>query len=108
MESLGYVLMYFLRGSLPWFGIKAATEQQQWEKICEKRMETPVEVLCKGYPNEFAVYLNYCQGLKFEEEPDYMYLRQLFRILFRTLNHQYDYTFDWTVPKQKVVLDRYR
>ena len=30
-----------------------------------------------------------------------MYLRQLFRILFRTLNHQYDYTFDWTMLKQK-------
>jgi casein kinase 1 alpha len=50
---------------------------------------------------EFAMYLNYCRGLRFEEAPDYMYLRQLFRILFRTLNHQYDYTFDWTMLKQK-------
>ena len=47
------------------------------------------------------MYLNYCRGLRFEEAPDYMYLRQLFRILFRTLNHQYDYVFDWTVLKQK-------
>ena len=47
------------------------------------------------------MYLNYCCGLRFEEAPDYMYLRQLFRILFRTLNHQYDYTFDWTLLKQK-------
>ena len=47
------------------------------------------------------MYLNYCRGLRFEEVPDYMYLRQLFRILFRTLNHQYDYTFDWTLLKQK-------
>lgn len=47
------------------------------------------------------MYLNYCRGLRFEESPDYMYLRQLFRILFRTLNHQYDYTFDWTMLKQK-------
>lgn len=47
------------------------------------------------------MYLNYCRGLRFEEAPDYMYLRQLFRILFRTLNHQYDYTFDWTMLKQK-------
>ena len=49
------------------------------------------------------MYLNYCRGLRFEEVPDYMYLRQLFRILFRTLNHQYDYTFDWTMLKQKTV-----
>lgn len=47
------------------------------------------------------MYLNYTRGLRFEESPDYMYLRQLFRILFRTLNHQYDYTFDWTMLKQK-------
>jgi hypothetical protein len=101
MESLGYVLMYFNRGSLPWQGLKAATKKQKYEKISEKKMSTPVEILCKGFPAEFAMYLNYCRGLRFEEAPDYMYLRQLFRILFRTLNHQYDYTFDWTMLKQK-------
>ncbi|KAL2728383.1 casein kinase I isoform alpha-like isoform X1 [Vespula maculifrons] len=98
MESLGYVLMYFNRGSLPWQGLKAATKKQKYEKISEKKMSTPVE----GFAAEFAMYLNYTRGLRFEESPDYMYLRQLFRILFRTLNHQYDYTFDWTMLKQKV------
>ncbi|XP_015251869.1 PREDICTED: casein kinase I isoform alpha [Cyprinodon variegatus] len=84
MESLGYVLMYFNRTSLPWQGLKVG------------------RILClQGFPAEFAMYLNYCRGLRFEEAPDYMYLRQLFRILFRTLNHQYDYTFDWTMLKQK-------
>ncbi|XP_025220381.1 casein kinase I isoform X2 [Theropithecus gelada] len=101
MESLGYVFMYFNRTSLPWQGLKAITKKQKYEKISEKKMSTPVEVLCKGFPAEFAMYLNYCRGLRFEEVPDYMYLRQLFRILFRTLNHQYDYTFDWTMLKQK-------
>ncbi|KAM4818252.1 casein kinase I-like [Thomomys bottae] len=101
MESLGYVLMYFNRTSLPWQGLKATTKKQKYEKISEKKMSTPVEVLCKGFPVEFAMYLNYCRGLRFEEAPDYMYLRQLFRILFRTLNLQYDYTFDWTMIKQK-------
>lgn len=47
------------------------------------------------------MYLNYCRGLRFDEAPDYMYLRQLFRILFRTLNFQYDYVFDWTQLKHK-------
>uniref|UniRef100_A0A8C5KNP8 Casein kinase I isoform alpha n=1 Tax=Jaculus jaculus TaxID=51337 RepID=A0A8C5KNP8_JACJA len=101
MESLGYVLMYFNRTSLPWQGLKAATKKQKHEKISEKKMSTPVEVLCKGFPAEFAMYLNYCRGLRFEEAPDYLYLRQLFRVLFRSLNDQYDYTFDWTVLKQK-------
>lgn len=47
MESLGYVLMYFNRGSLPWQGLKAATKKQKYEKISEKKMSTPVEVLCR-------------------------------------------------------------
>ncbi|KAK3868200.1 hypothetical protein Pcinc_026388 [Petrolisthes cinctipes] len=64
MESLGYVLMYFNRGSLPWQGLKAATKKQKYEKISEKKMSTPVESLCKGFPAEFAMYLNYCRGLR--------------------------------------------
>lgn len=105
MESLGYVLMYFNRGSLPWQGLKANNKKQKYEKISEKKMSTPVEVLCKGFPAEFVLYLNYCRGIKFEEPPDYSYLHHLFRILFRTLNHQYDYTFDWTMLKQKATVN---
>ena len=101
MESMGYVLMYFNLGALPWEGLKAATEKQKFEKISEKKMSTPVDVLCKGWPPEFAMYLNYCRSLRFEQEPDYRYLRTLFRILLRKLNHQYDYMFDWTMLKQK-------
>ncbi len=52
MESLGYMLMYFNLGTLPWQGLKAATKKQKYEKISEKKMSTPVEVLCKGYPSE--------------------------------------------------------
>ena len=104
LESLGYVFKYFLRGSLPWQGLKAATKKQKYDKISEKKMCTPVETLCKGYPGEFAMYLNYCKGLRFEDDPDYMYLRQLFRILNRTVNQHdkaYDFVFDWTLLKQK-------
>lgn len=64
-------------------------------------MSTPIDVLTKGFPSEFSSYLNYCRGLRFEEAPDYMYLRQLFRLLFRTLNHSYDYIFDWTMLRQQ-------
>ncbi|XP_036595951.1 casein kinase I-like [Trichosurus vulpecula] len=101
VESLGYVLMYFNRSSLPWQGIKAATKKQKYEKIIEKKMSIPVDVLCQGFPAEFGIYLNYCRGLRFEETPDYMYLRQLFRILFRSLDYKYDCMFDWTLLKQK-------
>lgn len=79
MESLGYVMMYFNRGVLPWQGMKANNKTQKYEKISEKKMSTPIEVLCKGFPAEFSMYLNYCRSLRFDEQPDYMYLRQLFR-----------------------------
>lgn len=53
MESLGYVFMYFLRGSLPWQGLKAATKRQKYERISEKKMSTPIEELCKTFPSKY-------------------------------------------------------
>jgi len=48
------------------------------------------------------MYLNYCRGLRFDEDPDYLFLRQLFRILFKALNFQYDYVYDWTLLRNRV------
>ncbi|CAF2054529.1 unnamed protein product [Rotaria magnacalcarata] len=98
MESLGYVLMYFNRGSLPWQGLKAATKRQKYERISEKKMSTPIEELCKGFP-EFTTYLSYCRSLRFDDKPDYSYLRQLFRNLFHRQGFTYDYIFDWNMLK---------
>ncbi|CAI5471134.1 unnamed protein product [Closterium sp. Yama58-4] len=99
LESLGYVLMYFLRGSLPWQGLKAGTKKQKYEKISEKKMSTPIEVLCKGYPTELASYFHYCRSLRFDDKPDYAYLKRLFRDLFIREGFQFDYVFDWTILK---------
>ncbi|KAI9625028.1 hypothetical protein KEM48_008602 [Puccinia striiformis f. sp. tritici PST-130] len=97
MESLGYVFMYFLRGSLPWQGLKAATKKQKYDRIMEKKMTTPTEFLCRGFPKEFAIYLNYSRSLRFDDKPDYPYLRKLFRDLFVREGFSYDYVFDWTI-----------
>ncbi|KAI7872125.1 kinase-like domain-containing protein [Spinellus fusiger] len=99
LESLGYVLMYFCRGSLPWQGQKAATKKQKYDRIMEKKMTTPTELLCRGFPSEFAIYLNYTRSLRFDDKPDYSYLRKLFRDLFMREGLLYDYVFDWTVVK---------
>ena len=70
MESLGYMFMYFNLGSLPWQGLKAATKKQKYEKISDKKMSTPVEVLCKGYPSKLSVYRpdisTYCTYLLYD------------------------------------------
>jgi casein kinase I family protein HRR25 len=60
-------------------------------------MTTPTESLCRAFPNEFAIYLNYCRSLRFDDKPDYSYLRKLFRDLFVREGFQYDYLFDWSV-----------
>jgi len=97
LEAVGYALMYFNRGTLPWEGLKAKTKMEKYEKIMEKKMSTPVEVLCKNFPVEFVTYLNYCRSLRFEDRPDYAYLRRLLKDLFFRETYQYDFIFDWTI-----------
>ncbi|GAA0140267.1 non-receptor serine/threonine protein kinase [Lithospermum erythrorhizon] len=99
LESVGYVLMYFLRGSLPWQGLKAGNKKQRYDKISEKKVLTPIEGLCKSHPSEFVSYFHYCRSLRFEDKPDYSYLKRLFRDLFIREGYQFDYIFDWTILK---------
>jgi casein kinase 1 len=97
LEALGHVFMYFLRGSLPWQGLKAATNKQKYEKIGEKKQTTPIKELCEGYPEEFAIYLNYVRKLGFEETPDYDFLRELFTKVMKNNNDFDDGVFDWNM-----------
>jgi casein kinase I family protein HRR25 len=60
-------------------------------------MSTPPEILCRGFPTEFATYLNYARSLRFDEDPDYVYLRRLFRDLMAREGIAHDYMFDWSV-----------
>jgi hypothetical protein len=99
LESIAYVLVYFMKGTLPWQGLKAATKMQKYERISEKKMSTPVEQLCKDLPAEFASFLNYARSLRFEDKPDYNFVRSLFRELFARENFVLDYVFDWTAKK---------
>ncbi|CAI0400680.1 unnamed protein product [Linum tenue] len=80
-------------------GLKAGTKKQKYDKISEKKMLTPIEVLCKSYPSEFTSYFHYCRSLRFEDKPDYAYLKRLFRDLFVREGYQFDYIFDWTILK---------
>ncbi|KAJ3109907.1 casein kinase I [Phlyctochytrium bullatum] len=97
LEALGHVFMYFLRGHLPWQGLKAATNKQKYEKIGEKKQTTAIKDLCEGFPEEFAEYLRYARDLKFEETPDYDYLRGLFDQVLAKVNEIDDGVFDWMV-----------
>ncbi|KAH9173598.1 kinase-like domain-containing protein [Lactarius sanguifluus] len=96
LESLGHVFMYFLRGSLPWQGLKAATNKQKYEKIGEKKQTTPIKDLCESFP-EFGIYLNYVRKLGFEETPDYEFLRELFAKVMKNNNDVDDGVYDWNL-----------
>lgn len=115
LESLGHVFMYFLRGGLPWQGLRAATNKQKYEKIGEKKQSTPIPELCEGFPGvficdrrpriravadrfsieEFSIYMTYVRRLGFEESPDYDFLRELFTKVLKNLGEQEDGIYDW-------------
>ena len=95
LEALGHVFMYFLRGGLPWQGLKAATNKQKYEKIGEKKQTTVVKDLCEGFPDEFCKYLTYVRNLGFEDAPDYDYLRDLFTQSLKNAGDVEDGEYDW-------------
>lgn len=100
LESLGFVLLYFLRGSLPWQGLRANSKKQKYQKILEKKLATPFKTLCKGFPHEFCLYLEYCRQLRFEDKPDYHYIKKLFKDVMVRDGFKYDGLYDWVKRKR--------
>ncbi|KAL9538840.1 bifunctional choline kinase/ethanolamine kinase cki1 [Mucor bainieri] len=97
LEALGHVFLYFLRGSLPWQGMKAQTNKQKYERIGEKKQTTGIRSLCEGYPNQFVKYLQYSRKLGFDETPDYAWLKKLFKDVLLDLGEEEDGMYDWNM-----------
>ncbi|KIJ67235.1 hypothetical protein HYDPIDRAFT_84948 [Hydnomerulius pinastri MD-312] len=99
LESLAYMLIYFLRGTLPWRKLKAPTIALTWERILEAKIEAlgpllagadgqpqnppplPQIPLTASLPAEFTLILSYALSLSFTDLPDYAGLRDMFRSL---------------------------
>ena len=97
LEGAGYVLLYLLKGELPWQGLRARTKEDKYQKIKECKVNTAIETLCLGYPEEMATYMTYCRNLGFDETPNYAYLRKLFRELYNKCMFEHNFIFDWTI-----------
>ena len=104
LESLGFVLVYLLKGKLPWQGLPARDQKQKMKKITDVKKQTTIPELCSNIPKEFEEYLESVRNLDFNEEPNYSYYKQLFRDLFIREGYIYDYQYDWIIknnPPQK-------
>ena len=95
LESVGYVLLYFLRGKLPWQGIKAKNKEERNNKIMFRKKTTTAEELCYGFHDNFVKYINYTRNLEYEQDPDYNYLKKLFLSMLISNGFFLDCFYDW-------------
>jgi serine/threonine protein kinase len=97
LESVGYVLMYFLRGGLPWQGLKIRSKEDRYKKILIKKKETSSEELCKNFPEEFKDFVEYTRNLEYTEQPDYDRLKSsFFNLVTKKMGELFDFRYDWT------------
>ncbi|KAG1844790.1 kinase-like domain-containing protein [Suillus subluteus] len=95
LESLTYMLIYLLHGSLPWL---TSDEKLSSSSILERKVNTTIEDLCYGIPVEFASILIYTRSLAFSEDPDYGHLRSLLHGLQATLSPPAMGSLDFSQP----------
>ena len=97
LESVAYMIIYFMKGDLPWQDIKSNNEINKYFQIYLMKKNTPVEELCSGLPEEIYKFLKYVKELDFEQKPDYEYLRSLFKEILYKNNYIYNdkLTFSW-------------
>ena len=94
--------MYFLKGSLPWQGLHVHKGEDRYKKILAKKRAITAKELCKGFPQEFAEYIEYTRKLEFEADPDYKYLRNLLVSALEKQNTKFDFWYDWVKEKPNI------
>ena len=96
-------MLYLVLGTLPWLPIIDMNDISfitKLGKILKMRNSISVEMLCKGLPEEFTYYLNYCKILEFEQDPNYDYLRSLFKIILDRNYQNIELNFFWTIKEK--------
>jgi serine/threonine protein kinase len=95
LEAIGHMLLYCLRGSLPWSGLPARNSEEQVRMVGKKKADVPLQELCAGFPSAFETYLRITRKLAFQERPDYAHLRGLFQEARRQFDSLEDHHFEW-------------
>ena len=95
LESLFYVIIYFFRGNLPWQNLKIKSRQERFNRINYLKKNISYKILCKNLPQELYNFGTYIKRLKFEEDPDYNFLRNCFDSILKKINEKNDNKFSW-------------
>ncbi len=96
LESIGYMIIYLIRGSLPWMGIKVGNKKENYIKLSQIKKKIRPEKLCENLPVELIDYMKYVKELQFEENPDYSYLKFLFEKMLKKQGFEIDNLyFSW-------------
>lgn len=95
LESLAYVLFYFLWGFLPWQGLRKG------ETILKRKRTITTHKLFLGLPLEFRAFFEHCRSLSFDDKPNYDHFYNLFGDLMLREGFQLDMAFDWDVAGSK-------
>ena len=102
IEALGYMMVYFLKGSLPWQGMVINDPKKKYDKIKQLKYDIKLEDLCAGLPKECIKFIQYARDMKFEDRPDYSYLRGLLRKAAKNNGLKFDTSkFDWIVKEKE-------
>lgn len=102
LESIAYILVYLFRNTLPWSHINTEDTRKRDEQM-DIKLDTTSSQLCRGLEPEYKHFLDYCRGLKYEEQPDYKYAKELFMRLASRLGFRGNWQYDWT-PRPKAAL----
>ena len=99
------MLLYLLKGSLPWQGLPGRSKDEKYAAIKKKKIETSLEELCRGQPHEFKEFMEYCRALKFEQEPNYKTCYNLFESCMNR-HKLYGRIMDYTWKQNRLSRDK--
>jgi casein kinase 1 len=101
IEALGYMMVYLMKGFLPWQGMVNSNPKKKYDRIKKLKMEIQLPVLCSGLPKETIKFIQYARDMKFEDKPNYNYLRSLLKRMATKMNEKMDSSkFDWIVNEK--------
>ena len=83
LESIAYMIIFFMRGKLPWQGVTGTKKMERYLKIYKMKKNVTPEDLCKSLPPQMIQFMKYVKKLEFEQDPDYNYLRNIFRSILK-------------------------